>query len=106
MNIVFKLYLATINTASFLINLSLLYFSFRLLQLFKGGKVAKSWVYLSVGAIFLATGSFVFVVIYLFHVSFIFFQCISGTLMLLGGIFFLLGFYSEYKIWKKKMFSS
>lgn len=90
-----------VNAISLLINLGLAYFAVKLLIAFKGGKLEKAWLPISLGALTLATSSTIFLLHYLLPPGELL-RIAGGAVMMVGGALLLTGLYLEYKLWVKK----
>ncbi len=95
------------NIISLVINILLAFFGIKLLIIFRrislrGGKPAKSWVYISAGSICLAAGVSLFLTGY-FISEIAFLRYMAGAVMTLGGFLILAGFYSQYRIWRETL---
>lgn len=90
-------YLVTI--LSLAINAGLVYYSFRLLLIFRGGKKSKPWMYISTGVLTLAIGSCFFALRYLLGFPENILRPLGGIMMLIGGVLMLIGMRSEYRSW-------
>ncbi|MBC7131104.1 hypothetical protein H5T51_07815 [Candidatus Bathyarchaeota archaeon] len=96
----FEAFHAVISFAALMVDVCLVYFSVRLFSIFRGGKVAKSWKYMSLGLLALAVGASVFSIKYILHIDDFEIQTIGGLIMLTGGVLGLIGVYNEYNNWK------
>lgn len=94
-----ELFHVLINFIALAVNVCLVYFSVKLLSVFKGGIMEKSWLFVACGVLTLAIGSLIFSFKYLLDISGFGVHLAGGLLMLLGGIFALMGVYLEYKNW-------
>jgi hypothetical protein len=88
------------NIAGLAVIIGLVYFAVRLLLVFKGGVMGKAWLYVSYGVLTLATGLSMFIFHSLLKLPSIVYR-IGNTIVLLGGILTLIGFYRQYKIWSQ-----
>lgn len=94
------------NVVSLTINIILFYLGAQLLIIFRkvslrGGKPAKSWLYISLGSICLAIGSLFFFTATLLDI--IMLRAVGGLMHTLAGFLLLFGFYKQFKIWKKTL---
>jgi uncharacterized protein YhhL (DUF1145 family) len=88
------------NIAGLAVIIGLVYFAVRLLLVFKGGVMGKAWLYVLYGVLTLATGLSMFIFHSLLKLPSIVYR-IGNTIVLAGGIFTLVGFYKQYKIWSR-----
>jgi hypothetical protein len=89
-----------LNLISLAINIALVYFGLRLLLVFKGGRMERPWLYITVGAFALATGSSLFSMYYILGLPGIV-HPIGGVVSMVGGAFLLAGLRKEYKNWSR-----
>lgn len=89
-----------VNFVSLAINIGLIYFSVRLLMIFKGGKMGRPWLYISSGVLALAISSSLFVFHYLLDLPSIV-HPIGGVVMMIGGALILAGLCVEYTSWTR-----
>jgi len=73
----------------------------RLLLVFKGGIMGKAWLYVSYGVLTLAIGLFLIIFQSLLNLPSVVYK-IGNTVVLVGGVLTLIGFYMQYKIWSQK----
>jgi hypothetical protein len=97
---VFYVWRLIYNIAGLAVIMGLVYYSVRLLQTFKGGIVGKSWLYVSYGVLTLAIGLILFIFHSLLNLPTIVYQT-GNTIVLVGGLLILIGFYRQYKIWSQ-----
>lgn len=90
-----------VNIISLAINVGLVYFGFKLLSIFKGGKIGKPWVYISSGVLALAISSSLFSLYYFLALRETIIHSLGGLIMMTGGALILIGMYLEYKAWTK-----
>ncbi|MFQ6064968.1 MAG: hypothetical protein ACE5L6_05780 [Candidatus Bathyarchaeia archaeon] len=88
-----------LNLVSLAINIGLIYLALRLMLIFKGGKMGKSWLYITVAVLALAIGSSIFSSYYILGLP-RFVHPIGGIAQMIGGILLLIGLYMEYKSWR------
>ncbi|RLG92119.1 hypothetical protein DRO34_02950 [Candidatus Bathyarchaeota archaeon] len=79
----------------------LIYITLRLLIVFKEGIMGKAWSYVSCGVLTLSLGIALFIFHSLLSLSDVIYK-IGNTLVLVGGILTLTGFYAQYKFWNQK----
>jgi hypothetical protein len=91
-----------LNVVSLLINIGLVYFGVRLLLIFRGGKMEKSWFYIAAGAFCLALGSLIFSAYYILGLPTLV-HPLGGLASVVGGIFILAGLWKEFKSWSGTM---
>lgn len=91
-----------VNVVSLLINIGLVYFGVRLLLIFRGGKMEKSWFYIVAGAFCLALGSSIFSAYYILGLP-VFVHPLGGLASMVGGAFILVGLWKEFKNWSGAM---
>jgi hypothetical protein len=89
-----------ISIISLIINVGLIYFALRLLLIFKGGKMKKPWLYISLGALALAASSSFFLLFYFLSLPEAY-RPIGGIIMLIGGGLILIGLYTQYQSWTR-----
>jgi hypothetical protein len=87
-----------LNLVSLAINIGLVYFGIKLLLIFKGGRIEKPWLYITVGALILVAGSFLFSMYYILSLP-RFVHHIGGVVSMVGGAFLLAGLRREYRNW-------
>jgi len=87
------------NIVSLAINIGLVYFAVRLMLIFRGGKMEKSWLYIAIGTFCLAVGSFFFSAYYVFNLPTLV-HPLGGAISMMGGAFILIGLKIEYKSWR------
>jgi hypothetical protein len=90
-----------VNIISLAINIGLVYFGFRLLSIFRGGKIGKPWAYISSGVLALAISSSLFSLYYLLALREAMIHSVGGLIMMTGGVLILIGMYLEYKTWTR-----
>jgi hypothetical protein len=90
-----------VNIISLAINIGLVYFGFRLLSIFKGGRIGKPWAYISLGVSALAISSSLFSLHYLLALQEAIIHHLGGLIMMIGGVLILIGMYLEYKTWTR-----
>jgi len=88
-----------INLIALVVNVCLVYFSVKLLSIFKGSTMGRPWLFILCGVLALAIGSSVFSFKYLLSVGSFEVHVAGGLLMLVGGVLALIGIYLEYKNW-------
>lgn len=96
-----EVYHIVIDFISLLINVGLMYFAVRLLSIFRGGMMAKPWVYISYGVLTLAISTSLFTLQRTLNFEPVFIHVIAGSIMMIGGLLMLIGMYFEYKNWVK-----
>ena len=77
----------------------LVYYGFRTLKLFKGNVAARAWTYISLSAVFFATGVVMFIVEALQPMGLV---VIGGLTQTVGAIFLVLGLRKNYLFWASK----
>lgn len=87
-----------VNFISLAIDIGLVYFAVRLMQIFRGGRKEKPWRYVSVGVLILAISSSLFSLYYILKLpSYI--HPIGAVMSMIGGGLILGGLRAEYKTW-------
>jgi len=94
-----ELFHVILNIVALAVNVCLVYFACRLLSVFKGGVMSRPWIFVCFGVLALAIGSSIFSFKYILDVGRFEAHAAGGLLMLLGGVFALIGIYLEYKNW-------
>lgn len=95
----FESLLFVVDILALVVNAFLVYYTSRLLFIFRGGKKGKSWMYILTGILMVTIGSCVFVLRHLLGVEGNVIRPLGGVFMLIGGILMLIGVYLEYKMW-------
>ncbi len=88
-----------VNAVSLAINVLIIYYSMNLLKLFNGGIVAKPLLYISAGAVAVATGSLLSLLHRLLGLTLT--QKLGPLLMMFGGLFALMGLRKGYVQWRR-----
>ncbi len=91
-----------ISVVALVVNAFLVYFTARLLLVFKGGIMEKPWVFVALGVFALAFGASLFSIHYLLNLGNSIVHGAGGLLMVLGGVFALIGIYLQYRTWTIK----
>jgi len=89
-----------VNLISLAINIGLIYFAVRLLLVFKGGKMGRTWLFISSGVLALAVSSSLFAFYYIQDLPAII-HPIGGVVMVIGGVLILIGLHMQYRSWTR-----
>lgn len=92
-----------VDILSLITSVGLVYYAFRLLLIFRGGKKAGSWMYILTGILIITFGSCLFTLRHLLGLQENFVRPLGGIMMLIGAILMLIGMRLEYRSWSLAM---